>query len=432
MIDEAALEKLLTEHLPAQRWFGARGVAGIDTVRVLRSERPSLLQVVVRGDDGDRYQTVIGLRDTGDTPAFFEGKASAMIGELDTPDGPVVAYDATIDPDLSIALLHEVLPDTEVTKARPLGAEQSNTSLVFDERLVLKVFRRLPVGANPDAEVTRALADIGFEHVIPPVGEWRDEHGDYGIVNELLVGAVDGWHLALTSLRDLYDRRWPPDQAPGDFGFDAGRLGRVTAELHVAMADAFGVHEADVDTWIDDMESQLARVDLPSKTAKAARSVYQALRDVEVGPAIRIHGDYHLGQTLSTDLGWFVLDFEGEPARPIDERRRPSSPMRDVAGMVRSFGYAPQAALREVGGTEDEELKRLAGAWEQHNAECFLAGYEGYGEVDRVLPPTEARHVVRRAFELDKAVYEVGYELGHRPDWVEIPMAAVTRLLEVG
>jgi maltokinase len=324
------------------------------------------------------------------------------------------------------------MPDEHVERARPLGAEQTNTSLVFDERLVLKLFRRLTDGPNPDVEVTRELARIGFEHVIAPLAEWRDDEGDYGVVNELLVGAFDGWHLALTSLRDHYDRRCPPWEAPGDFGFEAERLGSVTAQLHVAMADAFGTFEADVEGWIADMEAQLARVDLSAKDAKRARSIYQSLREVEPGPAIRIHGDYHLGQTLRTDTGWFVLDFEGEPARPVEERRRPSSPMRDVAGMVRSFSYAAQVGLREHGCTDDEvdELRSLADAWERHNAARFLEGYEGYGEVDHVLPSPEARAVVRRAFELDKAVYEVGYETGHRPDWVEIPIAAVKRLLE--
>ncbi|HEX4903896.1 MAG TPA: phosphotransferase [Acidimicrobiales bacterium] len=401
MIDEAVLQKSLEEQLPTQRWFGASKVTALESARELEGK---LIQAIVRGDDGARYQAIVGVLD----------------------DGSIV--DATSDQALSLALFRQAMPDEEVSKVRPLGAEQTNTSLVFDERLVLKVFRRLSDGPNPDVDVTKALADIGFEHVIAPVGLWRDGD-DYAVVNELLASSVDGWQLALTSLRDLYDRRCPPSEAPGDFGFEAERLGRVTAELHVAMGDAFGTSAADIDAWIGDMEAQLARVDLPSKTAKQARSVYQSLRDVEPGPAIRVHGDYHLGQTLSADAGWFVLDFEGEPARPLEERSRPSSPMQDVAGMLRSLGYAAQVALREIGATEDEDLQRLGGEWERHNVERFLAGYDGYAEIDRVLPPTEARHVVRRAFELDKAVYEIAYEEGHRPDWVEIPMAAVHRIL---
>ena len=411
MIDEAVLQKSLEEQLPTQRWFGASKVTAVESARELEGK---LIQAIVRGDDGARYQAIVGVLD----------------------DGSIV--DATSDQALSLALFRQAMPDEEVSKVRPLGAEQTNTSLVFDERLVLKVFRRLSDGPNPDVDVTKALADIGFEHVIAPVGLWRDGESisagrppdDYAVVNELLASSVDGWQLALTSLRDLYDRRCPPGEAPGDFGFEAERLGRVTAELHVALGDAFGTSVADIDAWIADMEAQLARVDLPAKTAKQARAVYQLLRDVEPGPAIRVHGDYHLGQTLSADTGWFVLDFEGEPARPLDERSRPSSPMQDVAGMLRSLGYAAQVALREIGGAEDEELQRLGGEWERHNVERFLAGYDGYAEIDRVLPPSEARHVVRRAFELDKAVYEIAYEEGHRPDWVDIPMAAVHRILE--
>ena len=425
-VDEAALEECLAAHLPSQRWFGASNVKGIERVEVLREELPALVQVIVRGDDGDRYQVVLGLRDPSDVPDFFVGNSGAVLGALEC-GSPYTAYDATVDPELAIALLRKVLPGEEVAKSRPLGAEQSNTSLVFDERLVMKVFRRLPEGPNPDVEVARALAEHGFEHVIAPVGEWRDAGGDYGVVNELLVGAFDGWHLAQTSLRDLYDRREPPAEAAGDFGFEAERLGRVIAELHVAMAEAFGTTDADVTSWVADMEAQASRVDVDQRVL----DVYRAVRDVEPGPALRIHGDLHLGQTLRTDTGWYVLDFEGEPARPIEERRRPSSPLRDVAGMLRSFHYAAQVVLREHGKVDDPELVELAEAWERHNAERFLAGYEGYGEVDRVLPPPDARHVVRRAFELDKAVYEVGYELGHRPDWVEIPRSAVDRLLEM-
>jgi maltokinase len=431
-IDEPTLLPLLQSHVPGQRWFGASSVESIDRMTVLRKDLPALLQVLVRGNDGDRYQVVIGLRSAGDEQPWFEGKAGAVLGRIDDDDeGELVVYDASIDPELSIELLRDVLPGVDVSRARPLGAEQSNTSLVFDERVVLKLFRRLPDGPNPDVEVTRALAEHGYSHVVAPVGEWRDDDGDYAVATELLIGAADGWQVALTSLHDLYDRRVAPEEAAGDFGFEAERLGRTIAELHVAMAEAFGVVEPDVDAWITDMAAQLARIDLSAKQARAARRVYESLRDVDAGPSFRVHGDLHLGQTLLHDMGWFVLDFEGEPARPIEERRRPSSPLRDVAGMVRSLHYAARVALRDIGGGDDAELRDLADAWERHNAERFLAGYSGYGDAARILPPGEARATVQRAFELDKAVYEVGYEQGHRPDWADIPLSAVRRLLEV-
>lgn len=428
-IDEPQLLELLESHLPTQRWFGASKVTGVDRITTLRSDLPALVQAVVRGDDGDRYQVLVGVRRAVESPAFFQGKATSVMGTFtDGAGDEMVAYDATVDPELAIALLHAVMPRAEVAKVRPLTVEQSNTSLVFDERLILKLFRRLPDGPNPDVEVARALATIGFEHVVAPIAEWRVDD-DYGVVNELLVGSADGWHLALTSLHDLYDRRVVPEEAPGDFGFEAERLGNVVGQLHVAMAEAFGTSPPDVEQWIVDMEAQLGRVAIDPAQLERARGVFAALRGVDVGPSIRVHGDLHLGQTLLADRGWFILDFEGEPARPIAERRRPSSPLRDVAGIVRSLHYAAHVALRDIGGADDDELLRLADAWERHNAERFLAGYLGCEDVDDLLPAVDARAVVRRAFELDKALYEVGYELAHRPDWVGIPAAAVTRLL---
>jgi maltokinase len=402
MIDARVLERHLAAELPSQRWFGASSVVGVELAREVDAK---LVQVVARGDDGARYHTILGVRD----------------------DGTIV--DATTDHDLSLALFQQTMPDEEVSKVRPLGAEQSNTSLVFDERLVLKLFRRLSDGPNPDIEVTAALDGVGFEHVIAPLATWRDGD-DYAVVNKLLTSSSDGWHLAMTSLRDLYDRREPPDQAAGDFGFEAQRLGGVTAELHVAMRDAFGEFEADVDGWVRDMEAQLGRVDLPTSARQHIQQTYDALRAVDTGPAIRIHGDYHLAQTLRDDLGWFVLDFEGEPARPLEERRAPSSPLRDVAGMIRSLDYAAAVARREAGAVDDPELDELAASWRDHNTSRFLDGYFGHGDVDAVLPPGAARGAIQRAFELDKAVYEVAYEQGHRPDWVDIPLAAVHRLTE--
>jgi maltokinase len=306
-----------------------------------------------------------------------------------------------------------------------MSGEQSNTSIVYDERIIVKIFRRLPPGPNPDAEITRALASVGFENVAPPIAEWRGDDTDYAVANGFLVGAADGFHLALTSLRDLYDRRCDPVEAGGDFGPEAGRLGDITGRMHVALAQAFGPLPADVGSWLADMQAQLDRV-------RAASAIYRRVAALDdVGPAIRIHGDYHLGQVVRTDAGWYVLDFEGEPDRPLEERRRPSSPMRDVAGMLRSFDYAAQVALVEWGDEADAELRSLGRAWQQHNADAFLAGYLGAEGVETVLPRSDdARLLLLAAFELDKAVYEVGYERAHRPDWVEIPLSAVRRILD--
>lgn len=443
MIRADVLTKALAEYLPRQRWFSGAG-GGSPEVRVisveaLRREWPALLQVLVEARvpvEGQlraaTYQVVLGLRPVGSREAFLEGKPEAILCDLDTDLGSALAYDAVIDPELALALLHVVAPDEEVERARYLGADQSNTSVVFDERLIFKLFRRLPGGPNPDAEVTRALVDAGFANVPPLVAEWRGEAGDFAVVNEFLVGGAEGFSLALISLRDLYDRRCPPGEAGADFAPDSRRLGAITAEMHLALARAFGTGPGDAARWADDMEAHLERVRLPGLDPDRVRAVYGRVRAVaDPGPAVRVHGDYHLGQVMRTDAGWYVLDFEGEPDRPLAERRRPSSPLRDVAGLVRSFHYAAQVALQEWGPEPDDELQVLAGAWEQHNAAAFVAGYLGTEGVAAVLPAADAdRRLVQAAFELDKAVYEVGYEQSHRPDWVGIPLSAVHRILE--
>lgn len=448
MIDRTALAAALVDYLPRQRWFAggeaeARDLS-VTSVRVLREWAwPALVQVVVEAraaSGGDAmappepvsYQVILGLRPVDSRDAFLEGKPEAIISELDIDLGRALAYDAAIDPELSVAVLQHMAPGEEVERARYLGADQSNTSVVFDERLIMKLFRRLSDGPNPDAEVTRALVEVGFPNVAEPVAEWREDNHDFALVNRFLVGGTDGFVLALLSLRDLYDRRCPPGEAGGDFAFDARRLGTVTAELHLALAKALGTAAGESAAWATDMEAQLARVRLEGIDAEQVGAVYRRLARVDdPGPAVRVHGDYHLGQVMRTDAGWFVLDFEGEPDRPLEERRRPTSPLRDVAGMVRSLHYASQVALAEWGPEVDDELVALADAWEHRNRVAFLAGYLGAENVGQVLPGDDAdRRLIQAAFELDKAVYEVGYEQSHRPDWVHIPLTAVQRILE--
>ncbi|MGE0796239.1 MAG: phosphotransferase, partial [Acidimicrobiia bacterium] len=404
---------------------------------------PALVRAVAEVD-GSRWQVVVGLRPPSDAAGVLEGKPESLIGELETPHGPALAYDATVDPELALALL-EVAGGAggagDVVRARHLAADQSNTCVVYDERLILKLFRRLSDGPNPDVEVGRALTRVGFRSVPAQLGRWRQGGTDLAVVHEFLVGGVDGFHLALTSLHDLFEAGGPPEEAGGDFGPDARRLGAVTSELHLALVAAFGEDVADTGRWADEMLARLER--LPGRDDLAAagldgdavRERIEAFRAVGsgAGPSVRVHGDFHLGQVLRTDAGWYVLDFEGEPARPLEERTRPSSPLRDVAGMLRSFHYAAEVALRDYGYVDDP-LARVAGAaWEERNADAFLSGYQSTEGVEALLPPNAGdRRAVMDAFLLDKAVYEVAYELAHRPGWVDIPLAAVRRLLGAG
>ncbi len=445
MISPTTLASRLAEYLPRQRWFGAKDRT-IELVRVVETETlrpsnpedpawPALLRVEAEvslegAPDGEesRYQLMIGLRPTGEACEFLTGREQSVLGEFETERGHALAYDAVFDSELALALLRRVAPDQAAERVRPVGTEQSNTSLVYDDAVILKLFRRLADGPNPDVEVTQALFKVGFDHVAEPLASWREGDRDLVFLQRFLSGAMEGWAMALTSLRELYAEPMVPAESGGDFGAETHRLGEITAKLHIAMGEAFGISSGEPAQWAELMEAQARRV-LSGELEREALSVIRRLREVvDPGPAIRVHGDYHLGQVMRTDNGWFILDFEGEPARPLAERSRPTSPLKDVAGMLRSFQYAPAVAM----ATQEEDMTGLARAWEARNRECFLAGYMGLAEEAGLVPADPvARQAVLAAFELDKAIYELAYEQAHRPDWVKIPTEAVRRLTGV-
>src|SRR5688572_10197066 len=466
MISPTALAPSLAEFLPRQRWFGAKDrtieLVRVRSMEVLAGEGswPALVrvdaEVSLAGTDDARYQVLLGLRPTGVDVEFLSGHEGAVLGEFETARGQALAYDALLDSELALALLRCIAPEHPAERVRPLGAEQSNTSLVYDDAMILKVFRRLTEGHNPEVEVIETLAKVGFTSVPEPLAAWRKDDMDLAFLQRFLAGATDGWHIALTSLRELFAEYTigaspppgdalgagaarpfegtDPSEARGDFAAEAERIGEVTAEMHQAMARGFGTHKVTGTDWADPMEEQLDRVlggageaGSDRSLADGARRIIARLREIpDPGPAIRVHGDYHLGQVLRTDSGWFVLDFEGEPARPLAERTRPSSPLKDVAGMLRSLSYAPAVAL----SYQEDDMSALGRAWEHRNRDCFMAGYLRKAvEKEPILPTDPAvRSAVLAAFELDKALYEVAYERANRPDWARIPLEAVGRL----
>ncbi len=301
---------------------------------------------------------------------------------------------------------------------RLLDAEQSNSSLVYGDAYILKILRRVFPGPHPDLELPLALAAEGCGRVPAPVGwfEAADPSGSgdsltLGVLQPYLRGSKDGWQLALAALAD--DR---------EFTTEARALGRATAEVHTALAAALptvtlGRRQTGqlAAGMAERLETVARAVPALGPYAPGLRGAFDALAGLdEAGrgrPAQRVHGDLHLGQALRTpDGSWSVIDFEGEPARPLAERRRPQPPVRDVAGMLRSFDYAA----------------RSHEPWRPDWAtRCRAAYCEGYAAVSGTDPRAEPE--LLRAYETDKAVYEVLYEARHRPDWLPVPMAAIRR-----
>jgi maltokinase len=429
--------ELLGDHLARQRWYAGTGppadgsIFVVDT-RILVSRGDHHLHWAVLEVEGIRYQILLGERPGGEAADFLAGREAAVVGS----PGSTYFYDATYDAELMLALF-ELITGTPAERVRPVGAEQSNTSLVFDDRTIVKIYRRLLEGANPDIEVTTALVAAGFDHVAEPAATWRVDGIDLAFAQRFLAGGSEGWALALTSLRDLFHSdSGEPSEAGGDFSGEAARLGRVTAEMHLALARAFPEgSEVLRQGWagfVDQLDSRLHQAvagDESGGQREVARRLLAELRALDnPGPALRVHGDYHLGQVMRTDGGWFVLDFEGEPARPFHERTRPSSAMKDVTGMLRSFDYAARFVQRERDGSDDGATR--ADAWEAHNRAAFLAGYLSVEGIAGLLAaPGEGRELVLAAFELDKALYELRYEQAYRPTWIDIPTQAIGRIL---
>ena len=445
----------LQEWVIGQRWFGAKGrhVSALEVLQAvpLRDDEPLLVlaMIAARFPSGthDLYQLPIGIRHAD------EGWDQGVIAEV----GNWTVYDGLTDPELGRELLKRMREesvaraggstltfrwaqgaDANGGEVRPMGVEQSNSSMVFGDSLVLKSFRRLEPGVNPELELLRFLHSHGFENIAPLAG-WYEYEGrlvesTLGILQEFLKGARDGWSLAVDE--DGMD--------PDELIERLDDLGVVTGRMHSVLGSdaseaAFAPEEpsdetlalitATVDEEIERIFKNLPQADEGPVATICGRSqdvrerLGQLSRIGTGGRVIRTHGDYHLGQVMLTDRGWVVLDFEGEPARTLPERRHKRSPLRDVAGMLRSFSYV--AAAGEILGT-----RVMPEDWESRARAAFLEGY--FREVDpALLPPgQESTEKLLSVFELEKAVYELNYEINNRPDWVGIPVASILRLLE--
>jgi maltokinase len=444
-------EETLAEWMPTQRWFAGKGARILDLAIVADTELvtgdPALRHLIIdvsQGSSVDSYQVFAGLR-----KHISERLDHAIIGlaDADAETGPLIAYDALHDPDLTRLLLNAIATGEQVGQMRfasepgatidtdldslVLTGEQSNTSLMFAETSILKIFRRLSPGPNPDLEVPRALARLGSPHVAEPLG-WIETRMDgaptvLGILSRYLRAAANGWSLAAASVRDLYAGEGVhAADAGGDLAGEAHRLGVATAEVHRDLAEAFGTDELPAGAANDlarqmfhRLEVVLAAVPELVRHADLIGSAFSDLAKLSQPLLVqRVHGDYHLGQVMRTQTGWVVLDFEGEPATPLAQRRARSPALRDVAGMLRSFDYAARHQLRSH--ADQERVQAAAREWVQRNQAAFCSGYAEAGGIDPAAHAT-----LLRALVLDKAVYEVMYEARNRPDWLPIPLGSI-------
>ncbi|MDQ3664443.1 MAG: phosphotransferase, partial [Actinomycetota bacterium] len=280
--------------------------------------------------------------------------------------------------------------------------------------------------------LSRAL--VGNPHIAQPLGWIEGEVGGevttLGLLQRFQRHATEGWAMATASVRDLFaEADLHADEVGGDFAAESERLGAATAEVHLALREALPSKTVGPDQLAgatrqlhERLDAALTVVPDLGSYAESLRVSYDAVGELSAPvPVQRVHGDYHLGQVLRTQTGWVLLDFEGEPARPLAERTTLMSPLRDVAGMLRSYDYAARHLLAERGG--DAQLAYRAAEWAERNRQAFCDGYARAAGAD---PRDEA--VLLRAFELDKAVYEVVYEARNRPTWVQIPVGSIERL----
>ncbi len=543
------LEKILPDYLPTQRWFGAksRSIAEVRVIDWVNFPATVLVFIEVSYSEGpaDIYQLPLALTPDSEAETIRNASPTAILATITTNNGPAILYDATASEDFRQSLLtlieggqrlEATLPTDNSSSAKtvetkrpyvsghrstafdlvrgegPLPArtgtaEQSNTSILYDGKLILKLFRRIQPGENPDAEIGRFLTETAhFPRIAPFLGEIV---GNGSTTLAMLQGLVenegDGWQWSLDELSRFFegvatlaapskesplrrdsdraqqpqsegDKLPPSPQAPDPvrehaaFYLEAASLlGRRTAEMHLALATpcdnpSFVVEsfttadlvddadriDAQLATTLDTLKRNISR--LSETTADNAAFVLSRRLDLHArahsiasaspafaGGRIRIHGDYHLGQLLRSRGDFVILDFEGEPARPLSERRQKQSPLKDVAGMLRSFSYAAHSALsaftqrRPPNSPQDaHNLEAWVTLWQSAVAHEFLTAYIGTitAQNQALIPTSTQLQLLLRPYLLEKSLYELLYELNNRPAWVHIPLAGILSLLQ--
>ena len=510
---------LLLPFLMRQRWFGGKSrrtrLARFVDWGLLRRGPQPLFQTIVETqfDDGTRHQYFLPLTicPAADAKALIEQSPHAVLASI-TGARKAVLFDAWFDDRYARTLLDALEREEQMATKRGtirahttpafarrraaagddlgirrMSVEQSNTSIVYGDLLILKLFRRIEPGTNPDLEIGLQLTERAHYDRVPPVAGAFEYAGPGGepatlaMMQDLIKSQGDGWTHALGELGRFYEdvgdesaprvdgTAWLTDSTPlesavramGAYLGTAATLGRRTAEMHLALAsDSTNPAFAPEPMVAEDLERLTAESGLQAKQAlerlASARpglpddvqlAADRLLRSADVlverilsGPRlefvaskIRVHGDYHLGQVLLCEGDFYILDFEGEPARPLTERRLKQSPLKDVAGMIRSFGYAAYAGLFAHTSSRRSELVRLeswARIWQLCAASAFLDAYFTAVDGAQFVPASGAeRDALLEMFVLDKALYELNYELSNRPDWARIPLRGILDLL---
>jgi maltose alpha-D-glucosyltransferase/alpha-amylase len=526
-----ALARALTRVLPTRRWYRGKartikGTAVTDSIVVRGPQRTAVivtLAVDYTEGEAEVYLVPLTTRPPEEAEQILAESPGAVLAHLRGPDGDGergLLVDATLDPEFMTVLLDAIgerrryrgrrgelrgVPDRSFRSARgdghdltavPIGSEQSNSSVIFGDRIILKLYRALEHGINPDLEIGRFLTERGFAAVPGVCGalEYVGEDGTHGvaaIAQAFVPNQGDVFSYTLDSIGDYLElvvaEPIPPEVGPltadalllastedlpeiaqrtaGSYIDLAHLLGVRTGELHGALAsqrqdpafapEPFSEHyQRSVYQSINGLARQSMRLlgrrieHLPPGAAADARSILEhqgfvetRLRDLLIhrfgGMRIRVHGDYHAGQVLHTGRDLVIIDFEGEPARPLSERRLKRSALRDVAGMIRSFHYAAYGSLLHadlgvnVRDDDVETLEPWVRAWYRWVSVAFLRGYREATAGADFLPSDPAEWaILLDAMLFHKAFYELGYELNNRPDWVAIPLRGIAQLLE--
>ena len=446
--------EVLGHWIEEQRWYASksRHVTAIEIDEWVQiAEAPPLVLALLQA----RFAS--GSHELYQLPLTFLPVAELGARRPIVAGGEFGAVDAVAEPELLRDLLRRIDAETPLETSegclrfqrvelsgplpleapvRPIGVEQSNSSIVFGDQVVLKVFRKLEPGINPELELLQFLTRQGFANIAPLLG-WYEYDGrsfsaTLGVAQRFFPDAAGGWELALEEI----------STRPAEFLAELGSLGRVTAELHNALASdssdpAFSPEEPSPESLSlltasidEDIERIFVRLPDDERVAGIAGRGQDVRERIAMrsqlgvgGRSIRTHGDYHLGQTLHMSGGWVIIDFEGEPARPLFERRQKRSPLRDVASMLRSFAYATSATAIMRG-------KPAPAQFEERARTTFLEHY--FSSIDPALLPAGESGILNllSIFELEKAIYELQYELDNRRDWLPIPVAGIARLLE--